>query len=220
MSKGKLVVFSLMAVALLSWQILPTSVDTANSGFVHPCSSTASTAAGTYCVLACPAGDGTDLITVGAQIELTVKDATGAAMVGVPSGDVWLIGCAAGLTLCGGSGSSNADAATDGAGYTTISGGLAVGGCDQGVKVVVQNTVLADPLNCNQDLCLAMDVHSADIDGNLTVNVGDFGLFGLDYPSPPKVYNECIDFNCQADLGVDIGVVDFGLYGLHHFHDC
>jgi hypothetical protein len=84
----------------------------------------------------------------------------------------------------------------------------------------VQNTVISDPTDCSMDLCLSMNVRSADIDGNLSVNVGDFGLFGLDYPSPPKVYNGCVDFNCATDLGIAVGVVDFGLYGLHHFHIC
>ncbi|MDH3198371.1 MAG: hypothetical protein OEO21_09040 [Candidatus Krumholzibacteria bacterium] len=224
MSKGKLVVFSLMVAALLCWQILPTSVETATSGVVHPCSSTASIATGGACLLSCPFGDGEALTTVSAIITLTVKDGTGAPVVGVPAGDVWLIGCTGGLTLCGGSGSSNADLATDVTGTTTMSGTLAVGGCDTAVKVVVQNTVLANPLNCAQDLCLALEVRSPDIDGDLTVGTIDFGLFGLDYPSPPKTYNPCIDYNCAIDLpgppAVIIGVVDFGLYGLHHFHNC
>jgi phage baseplate assembly protein gpV len=238
MSKSKLVVFSLMAAALLCWQILPTSVDTANSGIVHPCSSTATIATGGACVLSCPFGDGTLLTSSSAIITLTVKDAGGAPVVGVPAGDVWLIGCADGLVLCGGSGSSNADQATDVTGTTTISGSLAVGGCDTGVKVVVQNTIIANPLNCAQDLCLAMEVRSPDINGDLTVDTIDFGLFGLDYPypcpfplcNPAKTYEPCIDYNCGIDIDnnppgpgpedIIVGVVDFGLYGLHHYHDC
>jgi hypothetical protein len=235
MSKGKLVVFSLMAAALLCWQILPTSVETATSGVVHPCSSTASIASAGGCMFSCPFGDGTSLATVSAVITLTVIDGGGVPVEGVPSGDVWLIGCAGGLTLCGGSGSSNADQATDVTGTTTMSGTLAVGGCDTAVKVVVQNTIIADPLNCNNDLCLGIEVRSADIDGDLTVGAIDFGLFGLDYPfpcdppappgcDPAKVYNACIDYNCGIDIpgspNIIVGPIDFGLYGLHHFHDC
>jgi len=52
------------------------------------------------------------------------------------------------------------------------------------------------------------------------VDVADVGLFTLDYPSPPKPYNPCVDFNCKADLGIDVGIVDLGLFALHNFHAC
>ena len=144
MFKGKFVALSLLAAALLCWQIMPAAVDSANSGIVDPCSTTATTAGG--CLIICPQGDGTSLGGAGATISVTVKDATGAPVPGIPAADFWLIGCNDALTLCGGSGSSNADAATDGAGQTTISGGLAAGGCDTGLSHVVQGVVIAEPL--------------------------------------------------------------------------
>ena len=74
MSKGKFVALSLIAAALLSWQVA--SVDTATSGVVDACSSSAIALPGCYVV--CPQGDGTQLATINSTIFITVKDITGA----------------------------------------------------------------------------------------------------------------------------------------------
>jgi hypothetical protein len=55
---------------------------------------------------------------------------------------------------------------------------------------------------------------SPDIDGNGTVGLTDFAIFGSGYPSPPKPYNYCIDFDCNGL----INVVDFSIFAMHWLH--
>jgi len=227
MFKGKFVVLSLVAAALLCWQMMPAAVDTANSGIVHPCSSTATSGPGPYCVTACPAGDGDILGDKGALITVLVKDNTGAPIAGIPRSDYWLLGCADGLALCGGSGSIDADSASNAVGVTTIGGGftstsgaIGAGGCEggvsSGVQVVVQGTVLKSPLDCTSLLCLPVKVISVDYNGDLVCNLVDFSIFGPAFPSPPQAYDVCLDYNCD---GI-INLVDFSIFGGHFLHIC
>jgi hypothetical protein len=223
MFKGKFVVLSLVAAALLCWQMMPAAVDTANSGIVHPCSSTATSGPGPYCVAVCPQGDGDIIGDVGGLITVVVKDQTGAPIPGIPASDYWLIGCNDALALCGGSGSINADSASNasgvttiGAGFTSTSGTIAAGGCDDGVQVVVQGTVLKDPADCVSLLCLPINVRSIDYNGDLIVDLIDFAIFGPAFPSPPQVYDKCLDYNCDGL----IDLIDFSIFGAHFLHVC
>jgi hypothetical protein len=216
MFKGKFVVLSLIAAALLCWQILPTTVDTVNSGIVEPCSSSASSIGG--CYLVCPQGDGDRLDATGATISVVVKDNAGAPIPGIPAADFWLMGCNdPGLALCGGGGSINAAAATDANGETEISGAMAAGGCDSvGVVVVVQGIVIEDVNAGCAALCLPITAVSPDINADLIVDVIDLGLFSQSYTSPPHQYIACLDYNCD---GV-IDLVDFSLFSQHYLHAC
>jgi hypothetical protein len=218
MFKGKFVVLSLVAAALLCWQMMPAAVDTANSGIVHPCSSTASSGPGPYCVAACPQGDADNLSDAGATIAVQVKDQTGAVIPGIPASDFWLIGCNDALTLCGGSGSINADSASNASGMTTIGGNqdLSTGGCDVGVQVVVQGTVILDPADCSSMLCLPVNVISVDYNGDLLCDIVDFSIFGPSFPSPPNTYDACLDYNCDGA----IDLIDFSIFGGHFLHQC
>src|SRR5262245_443057 len=113
------------------------------SAQVDPCRSTVTFTAGTVTV--CPKGDGdplTNSIEGGnSQITLTVR-LGGTPIPGIPAEDMWLVGCSDGLLLCGGSSGSNADAPTNAQGQTTFSNEPAAGGCDTGLYVVVQGTVI------------------------------------------------------------------------------
>jgi hypothetical protein len=213
MFKGKFVVLSLIAAALLCWQVMPASVQYANSGQVDPCSSTATSAGG--CWFICPLGDGSTLAAIGATISVNLKDGTGAAIAGVPAADFWVIGWGDSLCLCGGSGAINADAASDGSGDATISGTLAGGGCDTGIQVVVQGVVLADPTDWTQPLCLDIETKSADITCDLVVESADFSLFSQ-YFTGSLAYSHCADYNCDGD----IESIDFSLFAQHFNHSC
>lgn len=216
MFKGKFVVLSLIAAAVLCWQVLPMSVDTVNSGIIDACSSSASTAGGCYMV--CPQGDADRLDANGATISLVVKDNAGVPIPGIPAADFWLMGCNdPGLVLCAGGGAINADSATNALGQTTISGDLGAGGCDSiGVYVVVQGVVIEDgPPNCNPD-CLPIITTSPDINGDLVVDLIDLSEFSKSYTSPPHQYLYCKDFNCD---GV-IDLIDFSLFSQHYLHQC
>jgi hypothetical protein len=220
MFKGKLVVLSLMVAALLCWQIIPASVNTANSGIVDPCSSAASIEGGGYCWVVCPQGDGPPLnvlapVAGDATISITVKDQTGAPIPGIPAADFWLIGCVDGLALCGGAGSINATAASDVNGQTTINGALFGGGYDDAVSVVVQGTILL-AANCVDRLCLDITVRSPDINGTLSVGSGDFTIFGNAWIPLGGVYDTAADYDCN----VTIDSIDFTVFGNHWQHAC
>jgi hypothetical protein len=219
MFKGKFVVLSLIAAALLSWQVMPASVDTVNSGVVDPCSSSASSDPG--CWVICPLGDGAflnNLIPAGgdATISVTVKDQTGAAIPGIPAADFWVIGWADALALCGGAGAINATAASDANGETTITGQLAAGGCDVGVAVVVQGTVILDPADWTSPLCLDIIPRSPDGDASLSVINVDFAQFTAHYEPIGNPYEACWDFNCDTF----VNNVDFAVFGAHYQHFC
>ena len=211
MVKGKFVLLSILAAALLCWQFLPMNTNTASSGIVDPCSSeTDFCAAGTRCLLVCPQGDGSLLSDGGNEICVTIRDNLGIPIEGILATDFWLIGCT-NLCLCGGSGSSNADAATDANGETQFSGGMAAGGCDTGLMVVCQGVIIGCP-----PTCLAIMVVSPDITCDLFVNLADFSLFAPHFPSPPNSYEACMDFDCDGD----IDLVDFSLFAQHWQHHC
>jgi hypothetical protein len=218
MLKGKFAVLSLVAAALLCWQVA--GVSTVNSGVVDPCNSTASSAAGVHFI--CPQGDGDALSAAGLTISVTIKDNTNAAVAGLPAADFWLIGCNDLLVLCGGSGSINASAATNAAGQTTITGDISGSGCDTGVRVVCQGIVLGN--GACAPICLAIAVRSPDQKNTAggppegLVSGSDFAFFGTSYQSPPKPYFACHDF-VGGPYGT-IAVSDFAKFGAHFNHQC
>lgn len=219
MLKGKFAVLSLVAAALLCWQVA--GVETVNSGIVDGCLSTASSASGVTFI--CPQGDGTALNSLAygnpdLTISVTVRDNTNTPVAGIPAADFWLIGCNDLLLLCGGSGSINATGATDVNGNTTINGKIAAGGCDTGVEVVVQGIVIGCP-----SICLAIAARSPDQKGpsggpDGIVSSADFAFFGSSYPSPSKTYFACHDF--VGNPYGTITVADFALFGGHYNHKC
>ena len=219
MFKGKFVVLTVIAAALLCWQVMPASVDNANSGIVDPCSSTASVPSmlDTCCLYVCPQGDGPELSDCGSIISITVKDQSGTPLDGVPAADFWLEGCSGGMALCGGSGSSNADSASNALGNTTMSGGIAAGGCDIGVVVVIQGViVLAQSTVCTTYECLPIVITSPDINGDLIVDIIDLAAFAIGYTSPPKPLTPCLDYNCDGL----VDIIDFAVFAIHYLHSC
>lgn len=218
MMKGKFAVLSLVAAALLCWQVA--GVETVNSGIVDPCFSTASSASGVHFI--CPQGDGDALAGAGLTISVTVKDNTDAPVPGIPAADFWLIGCNDLLLLCGGSGSINATAATDLNGNTTIAGDISGSGCDTGVRVVCQGIVLGNG-PC-APICLGIAVRSPDQKNTQggpaegLVSGSDFAFFGTSFQSPPKPYFACHDF-VGGPYGT-ITVADFAKFGAHFNHSC
>jgi hypothetical protein len=204
MFKGKFVVLSLIAAALLCWQMMPADV---NSGVVYPDSCLATTPGpGPYCLMVCPQGDGPTLIAVGATISVTVRDNTGTPLVGILATDFWLEGASSGNALCGGSGCIDAEAATDANGQTTIEDAWAAGGYDTGVKVVCQGVLLNQTLN--------ITAVSPDMDGDLAVGLLDFSAFALAYP--PNPYDPKADFDCTGA----VNLLDFSLFAQHYNHSC
>jgi hypothetical protein len=226
MSKGKFVAFSLIAAALLSWQIAGVNIATSGtSGIVDPCSSLASSTGGTGCYLVCPLGDGDRLEDIGATISIVAKDATGTPLAAVPGPDFWLVGCNDGLVLCGGGGSINADSASNANGETTMSGDLSGSGCDLGgVVVVIQGVLVQDAGNSCNIQCIPLTTMSPDISGDGGVIDGivelvDFSSFGAHFDTENGVdpaYDACYDYNCDGF----VELVDFSVFGRHWQHSC
>jgi hypothetical protein len=221
MFKGKFVALSLVAAALLCWQIA--GVDTATGGFVDPCSSSATSAnTDTVCYVVCPQGDGDRLDGIGATISVQVRDDGGVPVPGIPPADYWLDGCTGGLVLCAGGGAAGADSASNASGWTTISGTLSASSCDtNGVSVIVQGVIIADPANCSVPLCLPIRAVSPDISGeggnvDGIVELFDLSAFATDYTHPPKAYNGCLDYNCDGL----VELIDFSIFAQHYLHEC
>lgn len=224
MSKGKFVAFSLIAAALLSWQIAGVNFATSGTaGIVDGCESEASYLGGD-CWMVCPLDDGDLLSDIGATISIVAKDGTGTALGAIPASDFWLLGCTDGLVLCGGGGSINADSASNSNGETTMSGDMAGSGCDlSGVVVVIQGVIVQEPPGCDP-LCLPITTMSPDItgDGGVIdgfVELADFSAYGLVHnheSDPEKDYDACFDYNCD---GV-VDLIDFSIFGQHWEHNC
>lgn len=236
MLKGKFVLLTLVAAALVSWQV-SVSVDSANSGIIDPCSSGATSASGCYGsfdpsggILQAPIQS---LADNGLTITCTVKESNGTPIAGIPAVDFWIVGCVGSLTLCGGSGAINATAATDVNGQTTIEGILFAGvECDTdldtlstgtgltetGAQAVAQGIILGQP-GC-VTTCLDIQLRSPDINGDLSVGLADFALFGAHYTvlvAFPKPFSSCSDFNCDSANSLP----DFAIYGKSHGNaDC
>jgi len=120
------------------------------------------------------------------------------------------------MVLCSpGSLSSNALFDTDAIGSTRFNGPISAGGCADGLSVVVQGIIIADPATgCSSDLCLPYTMRSPDIDGDLVVNIVDISIFASAWPPGP--YATCSDFDGD---GV-IGLVDLSIVAQHFGHDC
>ena len=179
------------------------------------CECTATASAGV--LFCCPQGDGDALSANGLTVSVRIVDNVNAPIANIPAADIWLTSCAGDiLAMCGGSGAIMASAPTNQNGETTITARFAVGGCDNtGVRAVVQGYkigagICADP-------CIPIKIRSPDINANYVINLVDFATFGTGYTSPPKPYNECIDF--APPFGT-ITLADFARYGTHANHSC
>ena len=193
MFKHKVAVLSIVSAVLLL-------AAAAFGGIVDPCESTISSSAGpNTCVLVCPAGDGDQLQDKGATISITVNDDTATGIEGILATDFYVIDCdpVNDMVLCGGSASSNANAATDANGDTQMTGDIAAGGCATGLAVVVQGFVIGCPTICMSNI----EIKSPDINGDLLVSILDFSLFGAQYPPNPFT-DPCVDYICDCVINL------------------
>ncbi|RKZ18110.1 hypothetical protein DRQ53_01620 [bacterium] len=151
-----------------------------------------------------PAGTTPALGDQGVVIQVWIYDQFGFPVRNLPYQDIWLddVGdwsvssCQGGMT---------ADANTDADGHTTISRVIFGGGSAAiGTKVWVN----AEP----DDELLPVLLVSPDINGDLVVDLFDFGTFGMDFGSDAF----------RSDLHDDgiVDLVDFGLFGQHFGETC
>jgi hypothetical protein len=111
-----------------------------------------------------------------ATITLTLVDGTGAPINLYPSEDLWLESASGGLQIC--AGGTAADFSTDALGQTVwanpIQGGGYVNEPAEGCIVMVNGSALTQP-------AMSIYFNSADINGDLTVNVSDVSIFAAAY---------------------------------------
>lgn len=154
-----------------------------------------STAGGSVTIT--PAGNGQTLLSRGAGIDVTVRDANGLAIPAYPAQDIWVDDNGSGdINLC--QGGSTADADTDENGFTTITGLISGGGYTQlGMSVYVSGVALTLNPDGTGGTSFSLDVNSPDINGDRIVDLSDIALFSGDL----------VAFNFRSDYNHDT-VVD------------
>lgn len=164
--------------------------------------STATTNAGT--AMLTPGGTGPSLAQRSATIEIVLLDPTGSPVVGYPRQDVWLDGTAAGSVQFCAQGTI-ADADTDASGHTTMARRLSGGGYASQSCIFVCGTQLLGPP-------LPIALNSPDLNGDLVVDIVDFGIFGSDFGSGAF----------RSDLEPDgvIDLTDFAHFGTRFGETC
>jgi hypothetical protein len=154
-----------------------------------------------------PGGTGADFtdarltggVPVDATLTLTVVNSEGNPIAGYPAADMWLVTTAGGLVTCG---LANPGDATDANGQTSWVNTLAGGG--NSLAEEAQAVIAGDPVPNT-----AM-VHfvSADLNGDLTVNLSDISVF----TQALGVYNAVADFNNDQTVNLsDISLMAQGI---------
>lgn len=170
------------------------------------CCSTAESDPG--CILVTPTGQGPSLADRGVVVTVHVRDNLGNPIAGYPFMDI-VLGDNAGfseISIC--NNGSVADANTDVAGMTTISGQIAAGGWTQnGMQVYLAGNALIGPP-------LPIDANSPDLTGDLRVDIVDVGQFAIDFLDPAYQFRTDLDCNGREDLG------DVGLLAAHNGELC
>jgi hypothetical protein len=145
--------------------------------------------------------DGT-VSTVDSTIEVVVRDASGVGIANYPSEDIWLESADGGLTPC--TEGAIADFSTDVNGYTEFENPLEAGGWSEGQTYVVVNG------NGMGHAPLDIAHNSADINGDLVVNLVDVSLFANDFFSGYQfrsdfIYDEVINLLDVTKMAQSMG---------------
>jgi hypothetical protein len=180
----------------------------ANAGVPSPSQSEAAGPATLKVIQITPAALGSNLGAVGATVTVTVRDGNGDVIVGYPFQDMSL-DCDIDVQLNFCPGGSTADGNTDINGQSTFSGNLAGGGWSTaGLRVLLGGTPVTNGGGIAAGL-LDIDVNSADLNGDRTVNIADVGNFAADFGA--GVYS------FRSDLVADgvLNIADVGNFATH-----
>jgi hypothetical protein len=190
----------LLSLAVIGSMLLMAGA--ASAGIPDEVQSTASSAGGT--VMITPSGAGGTLAAAGATVTVTLLDASMLPVPNYPFQDIWLddTGDFA-IALC--QGGSTADANTNASGVTTIGGVISGGGFTQTTQVWVAGTPLSGA-------ALTVALNSPDINGDLAVDIVDFGTFGTDFGS--TLFRSDFVFDGSVDIA------DFGTFGVSFGQVC
>lgn len=169
----------------------------AMAGVPDPGKSEVSTAGGVVTIT--PGGNGQSLLSRGAGIDVTVRDANGLPIPAYPLQDIWVDDANTGdINLC--QGGSTADADTDDNGFTTITGIISGGGNTQaGMSVYVSGVALTLTVD-GVDTVIDLDVNSPDINGDRVVDLSDISIFSGDLAPPANAFRSDFNHSGNVDL--------------------
>lgn len=163
-------VFFVAAIALAFAAL--TAASAAAADFPSHDLSTA-TVAGAGTLMITPARSGDELGETGLTVTVTLLDFAGVPWPNYPAADVWLDSELPGdVALC--VNGSIGDSSSDANGRMIFSGAVAGGGSAARINVYIVNEPLLGPP-------LPIAFNSPDINGDLVVDLSDFGLFGQDF---------------------------------------
>jgi hypothetical protein len=190
----------LLSLAVIGSMLLMAGA--ASAGIPDEVQSTASSAGGT--VMITPSGAGGTLAAAGATVTVTLLDASMLPVPNYPFQDIWLDDTGDfSIALC--QGGSTADANTNASGVTTIGGVISGGGFTQTTQVWVAGTPLSGA-------ALTVALNSPDINGDLAVDIVDFGTFGTDFGT--TLFRSDFVFDGSVDIA------DFGTFGVSFGQVC
>lgn len=156
-------------------------------------------------LLVSPAATGPTIASIGATVIVTITDACGDPIVGVPAQDAWLDDEGSGTFRACAAG-AHADANSDQQGRLFFSGALSAGGSTEiGLRVNLLGSAVG--------AVLPFRVVSPDFDGSLLVNLVDFGLFA-------RSYGGTYEFRFDLDFDGTISLPDFALFARHLGESC
>jgi hypothetical protein len=150
---------------------------------------------------------------IGFWVEIIVRDPNGNPVPNIIPSDIWLISCAPSGELLVCQEAFIADSSTNANGRTTISGRpLKIGGCGEGLAVVVLAQVILE--NCSTWKCAPIAMRSGDIDADRDIDLVDLSLFAQSFVSGN--YDSCCDFNYDGVINLQ----DFSIFAFHYGHYC
>jgi hypothetical protein len=150
-----------------------------------------------------PGGAAPSLASYNVVVTVTVRDGNNLPIPAYPAQDIWLDdNGSADINLCQSGGT--ADAATDGAGFTTISGVLRGGGATQSGMAVYVSGVAVEGPNGTPGVAksLAIDVNSPDMNKDRAVDLSDIALFAAALQPPHNGF--AADFTHDTPNNVDL----------------
>jgi len=148
-----------------------------------------------------PGGAAPSLASYNVVVTVTVRDGNNLPIPAFPAQDIWLDdNGSTDINLCQSGGT--ADAATDAAGFTTITGVLRGGGHTQGGCAVYVSGVAVEGPGGTPGVpkSLPVDINSPDITGDRIVELADITAFSGDLTPPSNAFRSDFTHNGIVDL--------------------
>ncbi|UCF06053.1 MAG: hypothetical protein JSV33_03210 [bacterium] len=211
-----------ITIILLLMTLIPASP--LIGGQVDECLTTVTVSCAGMRITICPAGDFEHIrYACGGSndfIQVTVRDAAGNPVPGIPRTDYWLQACNPDQELCLCCQPILADDITDIFGVAKFCGPIVGGGCvlTDGIYFAVQGHIILTGPACVDPTCLAIVIVGPDLTADCAVTLSDLAVFAMTYNlclGDPG-YDPCADFNDDGCCNLS----DFAFFGAHYQHTC